>query len=210
MMRDESSIEVVRVGIEHAEALARLFERSGSRCYCRYFHFAGDKYAWQDRLGNHAEQNRRELVGCLSGRSPEADGVVAVEPSASHPETVVGWLKLTPAELMDKHYEQRLYRGLPCFARPSDGVFTLGCFLVDPTRRRQGIARRLLEGAIQVAGELGARSLEAFPHKSPDGEARPDALWFGPDALFERAGFELVDDSVSAYPVLRKELEDKT
>lgn len=200
-------IEVVRVAPRHAEGLIRLFERCDSHCYCRYFHFPGDKYAWQDRLGNQADENRRELSSSLGKQSPEALGVIALAAAAEHPrEAVIGWLKLTPAALMGKQYDNRLYRGLGCFQRPTDGVYTLGCFLVDPARRCQGIAKRLLAGAIRVATELGAKSLEAFPHKSPDERARPDALWFGPHSLFEGAGFDLVDDSVSSYPVLRKVL----
>jgi hypothetical protein len=85
-------------------------------------------------------------------------------------------------------------------------VYTIGCFLVDPPRRRAGKANQLLSGAVSLATNLGARTLEAFPHRSPDGEARPDALWFGPHAIFEDAGFALVDDSVSAYPVFSKKL----
>jgi GNAT superfamily N-acetyltransferase len=199
-------VEILRAGPEHCESLLHLFDRSATSCYCRYFHFPGDKYAWQDRVGNHADDNRSELAGRLREQDPEARGVVALDRTVREPQSIVGWLKLTPAELMGKQYENRLYRGLRCFERPSEGVFTVGCFFVDPARRREGIARRLLQGAIEIAFELGARSLEAFPHRSPDGEARPDALWLGPHELFEAAGFELVDNSVSSYPVLRKVL----
>jgi GNAT superfamily N-acetyltransferase len=187
MQSGEHAVEVVPVEPRHAAALANLFERSGSHCYCRYFHFAGDKYDWQDRLGNRAHENRSELLTCLRQRDRQALGVVALEDGSLGPEFVVGWLKLTPAALMQKQYDQRPYRGLACFRRPTEGVYTVGCFLVDPARRHLGVARQLLSGVIRLATDLGARSLEAFPHRSPD-------------------GFELADDSVRAYPVLRKKL----
>jgi GNAT superfamily N-acetyltransferase len=119
---------------------------------------------------------------------------------------LIGWLKLSPAALMGKLYEQRLYKGLPCLQRDAAGVWTVGCLFVREDQRRRGVATALLAGAIQSAADAGARALEAFPRSDLDVAAA--ALMMGPLALFVRAGFEVVHE-FAPYPVLRLELERK-
>jgi GNAT superfamily N-acetyltransferase len=190
---------VVRATGAHGALLAELFERSGCACHCRYFHFEGDKHGWQARLASGEHENRSELLARLSTGSPEALGVVALERGRA-----LGWLKLAPADLMQRQYQQRLFRGLPCFDRDPEGVFTLGCFLVDPGARRKGVARALLHGAIGLSRELGARAIEAFPNRKP--EARDEELWQGPYSLLSAAGFQMISDTGTPntpYPVMR-------
>ncbi len=184
----------------HAEALAALFDRSAHHCYCRYLHFPGDKYAWQDRLANSPERSRAELIAAVQRQSPEARGVVAIEAAT---ERVVGWLKLSPAQALNKLYDQRLYRRLPCFDRAPEGVFTLGCFFIDPELRGRGLTKPLLKAAIELGRGLGARSLEALPRGASD--ASDAEYWLGRSSTFLAAGFQVVHD-FAPYPVLRLQL----
>jgi len=117
---------------------------------------------------------------------------------------VVGWLKLAPAAAVPKLYAQRVYRRLPCFDGPRDGVLTVGCLLVDPAWRRRGVARALVHGAIAFARAEGARALEAFPRRAD--ELRDEEAFTGPFSLFVEAGFQIVHD-FQPYPVLRLDLE---
>jgi GNAT superfamily N-acetyltransferase len=117
--------------------------------------------------------------------------------------SAAGWLKLTVESAMTKLYDQRLYRGLSCFAGERDGVLTIGCFLVDSRLRRRGVARELLRAAVREARSIGARAIEAFPRRAEaisDGE-----LWLGPYPLFVAEGFAVVND-FGPYPVLRLNL----
>lgn len=181
-----------------AEALAALFERTGSPCFCRWWHFTGDKNAWLDRCANHPSESRAELERAASDGSDEARGVVAV---GEH-EQVIGWMKLTRAESVPKLFEQRLYKGLPCLSGDRSGVWVVGCFLIDEAWRRQGVAGALLDAGIALARAAGARSIEAFPRRA---EGVPvEQLWTGPFELFESRGFSLVND-FQPYPVLRLE-----
>jgi GNAT superfamily N-acetyltransferase len=75
--------------------------------------------------------------------------------------------------------------------------------LVDPNWRRQGVSRKLLEAAIALARELGARAIEAFPRRS-DG-MRAEELWTGSADVFIDAGFEEIHE-LGPYPVLKKVL----
>jgi GNAT superfamily N-acetyltransferase len=184
-------------GPEHAEAMLELFERTGTPCHCQYWHFDGDKNAWLDRLFHAPELNRAAFVQNLSQRGPH--GIVALDSARA-----VGWMKLCPAETVPKLYAQRLYRGLPCFNGPRDGVLTVGCLLVDDALRRRGVARALLRHGISLAREVGAGSVEAFPRRSE--QAGPAELWVGPANIFLQAGFEIIND-FAPYPVLRLDLD---
>ncbi|HMJ13321.1 MAG TPA: GNAT family N-acetyltransferase [Polyangiaceae bacterium] len=197
-MRDPNAIRAERAGPQHIQSLSALFERSGCSCYCRYWHFDGDKNAWLDRSAHRREDSQREMADALAGASEEMRGVVACVDSG-----VVGWMKLCAAATLSKLYEQRIYRKLPCFDGDRSGVLSVGCFLVDPEFRRRKVAEALLERGVELARADGSRAIEAFPRRAEgvsDGE-----LWMGPLELFLRTGFKEVHD-FRPYPVLRLEL----
>jgi GNAT superfamily N-acetyltransferase len=182
---------------EHnAPALAALFERVESGCYCAYWHFPGDKNAWLARLAFEPQENRRELLD--RARTPPR-GVVALLADG----TAVGWMKLEPASQLPKIYEQRVYRGISGLGAARPGVWTVGCFLIDTGVRRQGVARALLRRGVELARAGGAVSLEALPRRAEG--VRDEELWTGPLGLFTSEGFAVVHEQ-SQYPVLRRDV----
>jgi GNAT superfamily N-acetyltransferase len=194
-MNGPDSPQVTPAGPEHSSGLVGLFARSDVPCHCRYWHFAGDKNAWLDRMANFSDRNRSEMIAALECGSEEMTGMVALDGG-----DVVGWLKLSKASSVPKVYEQRLYRNLPCFSGARGSVFTIGCVLVDPAFRRRGVARRLLLGAVDAARATGGSAIEALPRRA---EGVADAeLWLGPYSMFVQTGFEVVHD-FAPYPVLR-------
>lgn len=199
-MSDPSRFTFADAGPEHGPGLEALFEAAGSPCYCRYWHFTGDKNAWLERCYVGTGENRAELAAALATGSDQARGVVALREDGA----VVGWLKAAPAEGMGKVYGQRLYRGLPCFQGDRSGVFTIGCLLVRPDARHQGLARALVAAVVERAPAWGARALEAFPRR-PREAVSDEELWTGPASAFVAAGFVEVND-FAPYPVLRREL----
>ena len=189
----ELRLAVEAAGAQHGEALLALFERTSTPCSCQYWHFDGDKNAWLERLFHAPELNRAAFLEDLTRE--ESKGLVAL-----HGGQAVGWLKLTPAERVQKLYGQRLYKGLPVFGAPRDGVLTVGCLLVDEPYRRRGVARALVRAAIGEAERRHARAIEAFPRKTE--RMDPAELWTGPPNIFLEAGFRVVHD-FAPYPVLR-------
>lgn len=179
---------------DSAPELARLFERVGSSCFCSYWHFAGDKNEWQARLAFEPATNHKEL---LERAEQPLAGVVARVTGGS----VVGWMKLEPAAELAKIYAQRTYRALPGLTPAREGVWTVGCFLVDTEFRRRGVARALLRRGVELARAAGAHTLEAFPRRAAG--VRDEELWTGPFALFASEGFEVVHEQIQ-YPVLRR------
>jgi GNAT superfamily N-acetyltransferase len=188
-----SSLALEAAETRHASALVDLFARTGTPCHCQYWHFSGDKNAWLDRLFHAPELNREAFVAGL--QIEELKGVVALAEGRA-----VGWMKLCPAERVPKLYEQRLYRGLQCFAGERDRVLTIGCMLVDEDWRRRGVARALVRQSIELASATRARAIEAFPRRHE--QAQAPELWLGPATVFLDAGFRVVND-FAPYPVLR-------
>lgn len=193
---------VEAAGPHHAAGLVALFEAAGSPCYCRYWHFVGDKNAWLERCAAAQQESRGELERGLAAGSEDTRGVVALAPGSA--ERVIGWMKVAPAAAVPKLYDQRLYRKLPCFQGDRAGVHVLGCVLVDPTTRHRGVATALVAGAVLIAPSWGASALEALPRR-PREPVSDEELWTGPVAAFLANGFVEVH-SFDPYPVLRREL----
>lgn len=198
----DARFHVVPAAGAHAGGVAALFARADSPCYCRWWHFAGDKNAWGDRCANAPEESRRELLDAFAAGSDEASGMIALTGTGDRGE-VIGWMKLAPAASLSKLYAQRLYRNLPCFAGDRQGVLAIGCFLVDPAWRRNGVARALVAAGIVEARRRGARAIEAFPRRADI--LAPEEMWTGPVGVLLECGFEIVSD-FAPYPVLRRVL----
>lgn len=173
----------------HLPSLVELFERDGSPCYCRYWHFDGDGKAWQLQCMTAPETNRQELEADVEAKHPRASGLVALDG-----DRVVAFMKLVPRALVPKIASLRTYRAYDL--GPDDGVWSIGCFLVDAAWRKRGLTRALVGEAKERLRALGARALEAYPREG----LHPAEAWTGPPNAFE--GFEQVAGE-KPYPVVR-------
>jgi GNAT superfamily N-acetyltransferase len=172
-------------------AWRRLFEQASCDCYCRYWHFEGTKNEWLDRCAHRPEENAAEV--------PVATGLVALEG-----DDAVGWMKIAPRATVPKLRRLPVYKSRDLGS--DEGVLSIGCFLVHPSRRGHGVARALLEAAPAYARSVGAVTLEAYPRRSEHRLADEEA-WMGHLELFLAAGFQALESSEAgafgAYPVLR-------
>ena len=195
-----SSVELCLGLVEprHATGLASLFASNGYGCYCRFWHFGGTSREWLERCAQRPEENCREMQAALAAGSLEMRGLVA-----TRSDEVIGWLKLAPAPALPKLYEQRLYKGLPCFTGDRARTWCVACLLVREDQRHRGVARALLATALELAPAWGASAIEAFPRSDPD--LADQSLMLGPTRLFLEAGFEVIHDFYP-YPVLRRQL----
>jgi GNAT superfamily N-acetyltransferase len=104
----------------------------------------------------------------------------------------VGWVSVSPrvdyGHLMrSKHYGPG--------EDDDDRTWSIACFIVHPMARRKGVAKALLDGAVEHALARGATAIEAYPH------ARIRD-YMGSAEMFEAAGFRPVR-SASVRTIVR-------
>jgi GNAT superfamily N-acetyltransferase len=185
-------------------AWAALFERCGCACHCRYWHFSGTKNEWLARCADAPWQNRDEHVAAVACGSLEAGGLLAFDG-----DVAVGWMKLVPRGHVAKLLRQGPYRAAPPAAGERDeahegheAIWSIGCFLVDPSWRRRGVARALVQAAPAFVAERGGVTLEAYPRRTA--EDLHDAQAFtGTVQLFASCGFEECGGD-GPYPIMRR------
>ncbi len=178
-------------------AFEELFGACASPCFCRYWHFGGDKNAWLARCAHEEEQSRLEHAARVRDGDPEARGLLALDG-----ERALGWMKLAPRSIVPKLRRLPVYHGADL--GEDDGVYVVGCFLVRPDVRRRGVARLLLASAPTAVRGWGGRAIEAYPRRSSE-PMHAEEVWMGPLELFREQGFVIVAGE-GPYPVLRKTL----
>ncbi len=145
-------MEIAPVTRERWDDLAELFVRKGPRggtpatqyCWCMW---------WRKRTGDAAQNRRamRELV--RDGREP---GLLAYDSA-----TPVGWVSVGPRDEFGQLVRSRTYR--PEDEDADADVWSIVCFYVHPSAKRQGVARTLLDAAVEQALGRGAAAVEVYP-----------------------------------------------
>jgi len=168
-------MNVVPVTPGRWDDMCTLFQQRGPRgghrnvpaygCWCMF---------WRDRSLEHGEPKKRAMEELVrAGREP---GLLAYDG-----DEPVGWVSLGPREDFPPLLRSPQYR--PRDVGGGDAVWSLVCFTVDKNAQGQGVARALLDAAVEHAFARGASSLEAYPHKTER------VNYMGHVELLERAGF---------------------
>jgi len=152
-------------------------------------------------------KTNKELVGPERGeyvrrltRRKVAPGVLAYDG-----DEVVGWAAVAPRSQLPFERSTKIPHvdDLP--------VWSVWCIRVRPGHRGRGIARPLLEGAVEYAREKGAPAVEGYPVDNRGAKVDLTMAYVGTRSLFERAGFRKVSDTDSVsggFPrvIMRREL----
>lgn len=129
--------------------LATLFGRNGatSGCWCMWWRVPAKEWG----IGN--DHNREAFHEVVASGDPT--GLLAYDGDAA-----VGWCAVGPRAAYPRILRSR-------HLKPTDpdelGVWCLNCFFIKRTHRRTGVARRLIDAAVDYAGGQGAHVLEAYP-----------------------------------------------
>ena len=168
-------------------ALETLFREGGDPrwCWCQYWRLRSKDF------GAARVPELRERLRALA-EGPLPPGLVALEGDAV-PARAVGWVSLGPR----KDYE-RIVRSNVIPTIDDRPVWSIVCFAVASSARGRGVARALLDGAIDFARQHGAEALEAYPVLVDDGEGiHPESAFTGTLPMFDRAGFTVVAERAS-------------
>jgi ribosomal protein S18 acetylase RimI-like enzyme len=130
---------------------------------------------WGERTGEENRSLREALFarGECDGYLLYADG----EPA--------GWCQAGPRDRLRKL--RAIHR-----LEPDPSAWAISCLAIPSARRRQGMARHLLEGVLADLRARGVRRVEAFPRRGAD--LPDDEVWTGPESLFVGLGFGRVKD----------------
>jgi ribosomal protein S18 acetylase RimI-like enzyme len=166
------------------DALVELFRTGGGDpkwCYCQFWRLRSKDFA-----ALKVPQLRERLHDQATSDQPP--GLVAFDG-----DRAVGWVSLGPRTDFERIVRSKVIPTID--DRP---VWSIVCFAVSSSARGQGVARALLDGAIEHARACGAEALEAYPVRLGDaGAINPDAAFTGTLPMFERAGFKVVADRAS-------------
>ena len=163
-------------------------------CWCMYYRVSG-KGAYT-RPSEAQRAVAHDALKALAAEDPPP-GLIGY-----HGKTPVGWLSLGPRETFAK------LRNSPAMKPVDDAkVWSIVCLVVPSEYRRQGVARALLQGAVDYARSRGVKLVEAYPVDRNE-KGAPEAPWFGSLSMYDELGFEEVARRRPARPVVRLHLAE--
>ncbi len=153
-------------------------------CFCFFPYHDPSTGSWSERT---ADENRSAMIDAI--RSGAARGFLAYDG-----DRVVGWCNAAPRAAYPT------LRDLPGDATLQGAT---PCFVIDPGRRREGIAGLLLEAACTALAEAGVRSMGAAPNEKAGRDAHNAR---GPVRLYEHAGYEKLQTLPDGTVIMEKQL----
>lgn len=188
-----SVVAVQPVTSERWADVREVFGEHGAdgHCWCMYWRLKGEDF----QRGCRDRSNRAALQDLVtSGTQP---GLIAY--ADEHP---VGWVAVAPRAAFGRIRRSATLR--PVDGSDDEAVWSVNCFVVHPDARRTGVARRLLQAAVEHAAAVGAHAVEGYPvlmDVAPDGE-----MYTGKLDWFTDAGFSIVRSDSSRRIVVRRDL----
>jgi GNAT superfamily N-acetyltransferase len=166
-----------------------------ARCWCQWF-YAGAHVA----AGAIAAANREALQAQVQQGPPP--GVLAYRDGEP-----VGWCAVAPRPTYTRLPRSEVLRGTPRDELADPAVWSVTCFVVRVGHRRSGLTSVLLDGAVRLARESGARIVEGYPlDVAAKARSSSAELFHGPLSTFLAAGFREVARPRPTRPVVRLEL----
>jgi len=83
-------------------------------------------------------------------------------------------------------------------------VWSISCLFVLKPHRRQGLSVALLEAAVDLAAQQGARVVEGYPVEPSKGKMPDVFAWTGLPSAFRKAGFVEIARRSPTRPILRR------
>lgn len=193
---DGTAVETRELTPDLWPAVEELFGPRGAcgGCWCMWWRVERGGKLWEETRGEPARRAFRELVS-----SGKARGILAF--AGGRP---LGWCAYGPRAEFPRTERVRAYR-----RDDTAGVWSVNCFYIARQHRGRGVARALLRAAVDACRRQGAAVVEGYPvTETADGQRLAAAFaWTGPLAIFEEAGFEVVQVDPPGRPLVRLALD---
>ncbi|MCQ1833507.1 GNAT family N-acetyltransferase [Neorhizobium galegae] len=173
-----------------------LFGAQGAFCHCwcvalRLPHAVRTKMQPQER--------KEHIRGCITAGPPP--GILAY--SEGEP---VAWVQVGPRHDVPQFNSPRtVSRPLEEAEAADPSVWAVSCFFLTSKLRGKGLSHRLLSGAVEYARLMGARFVDACPIDHVK-QSKSVTLCIGSTAIFDAAGFGVVERRKDGRPLMRLEL----
>ena len=183
--------------------LATLFGQGGDPkwCWCSFFRLRNVDFQNATQASNRKVLESAVRTTAADHRAP---GLVAYRDGEP-----IGWVSLGPRDDYERLQHSKVLA--PIDDKP---VWSIVCFVVSKKARKQGVARALLDAAVDYAREHGARLLEGYPVET-DGQRVPAASAYkGTVGMFGGAGFKVVERrqanrTSSVRPIVRRRVRPR-
>jgi GNAT superfamily N-acetyltransferase len=113
-------------------------------------------------------------------------------------EEPVGWCAVAPRDRYTRMTTSRILGPVD-----DEPVWSVVCFFVSKSHRRQGVTEALLRAAVRFAGEQGARIVEGYPIEPVKDRVPEVFAYTGFVSTFEKAGFSEVLRRSPTRPIMR-------
>jgi GNAT superfamily N-acetyltransferase len=170
------------------KAYEKLFGEKGACGGCWCMHFRLPNKEWESGKKNGA--NKKKMFALVNQKKPT--GVLAF-----YGDEAIAWAALGPRQDFEKLSRSRIHKPID-----TKQVWSIPCTFIHKDYRNKGVSVALLKGVIELARKNKIEILEAYP-TIPSGKL-PDAFaWIGLYKSFEKAGFEVVDQTSKNRPMVR-------
>lgn len=156
-------------------------------CYCYYYHCVDSDKQWPERTKDENRSASKQLI-----LSRKMNGLIAYINNKP-----VGWCHVDSKEnFVNLPIENDLK------STQEAKIASIVCFLIAPTHRKQGIARKLLKQACSNSKSKGYNCIEAYPRKGLLSDAHN---YHGPFSLYDSEEFYVYKEFKDFY-IVRKNL----
>jgi GNAT superfamily N-acetyltransferase len=161
-------------------------------CWCMWWRLKRREFEAQQGDGNRAAM--KAIVA--AGRIPGILGYDGERP--------VAWCSVAPRDEFPSLNRSPVLKAID--ERP---VWSIVCFFVARSHRRQGVIEKLIRAAVRHAGAGGATIVEAYPSVPRSGNVPPTSSYMGFPDVFERAGFREVAAPSASKRIVRRTVPRK-
>jgi GNAT superfamily N-acetyltransferase len=184
-------VRLVELTRETWPSLEELFSanKTVGGCYCTWFMRTGPEME-----AHWGEGNKKFLHGKVAAGEPL--GVLAVED-----DRPLAWVAVAPRTTYP-----RLSRSRTTASDAGPDTWSVTCFFVHRSARGRGLARTLVDAAVDFARERGATSVEGHPVDTEGQKKVSGDLYHGTLDMFLAAGFALVARRGPRRALVRKDL----
>jgi GNAT superfamily N-acetyltransferase len=169
-----------------------LFGKRGAcgGCWCMFWRQKRSDF--EQMKGDVNRQLMQSLVA--SGEVPGILGYAG--------DKLFGWVSVGPRKSFSTLERSRILKPVD-----DQEVWSVVCFFVDKSYRRQGLTVSLLRAAVDYARHCGASIVEGYPYEQTGGLSPDPFVYTGLLSAFQKAGFSEVMRRSAKRPIVRYIIE---